>query len=170
MRHWLRVVLYGSAFAPILISAAIVQWLDSGATIDVLRLAIVGFLGTLIGPIVLWWISREIESIPVRFKKIESSDHLIFGFLLSYFAPFIAKSAELTANQLFGGIGGVFLALWLTSTLPVHPLLRLRMYHFYKAESDGGVVYGLITKQKLQSTKIIMVVKPISHNTLLEVT
>lgn len=168
MRDWLRVVLYASAFAPILVSLAVVKSLDAGISIEVVALAAVGLLGTLLGPLVLAWVARELESFCVKFKKVESNDHLIFAFLASYLAPFAAKASYLSVGWIFFASVAVLAALWMSSALPVHPLLRLRLYHFYKAEAETGVVYGVITKRKLHSASQLGDVKVLSHNMLLE--
>lgn len=170
MRHWLRVLLYASAFAPILISTAIVKAMDGGISTETISLATVGFFATVLGPLILTWVGQELESFAVRFKKVESNDHLIFAFLLSYIAPFASKMASLSIDYIFVACGVILVALWMSSTLPVHPLLRLRLYHFYKAEAEGGVVYGLISKRKLHSVGETTSVKLLSHNMLLEVT
>ena len=168
MRDWLRVLLYASAFAPILISVAVAKAFDEGISSDVITLAIVGIAGTILGPLVLAWVARELESFSLKFKKVESVDNLIFAFLVSYLAPFALKASALPLGVIFAACLAVLVALWMSSTLPVHPLLRLRFYHFYKAEADTGVVYGVISKRKLHSASEVGDVKLLSHNMLLE--
>ena len=169
VRHWLRVLLYASAFAPILISTAVVKAIDAGISTETISLAAIGLFATALGPLILSWVGQELESFTVQFKKIESNDHLIFAFLISYIAPFASKISAFSVNHILLFCGFILVALWMSSALPVHPLLRLRLYHFYKAEAEGGVVYGLISKRKLHSAGEPTSVKLLSHNMLLEV-
>jgi hypothetical protein len=147
----------------------VVKALETGISSEVISLAAVGIFGTLLGPLVLLWVARELESFSLKFKKVESNDHLIFAFLVSYLAPFAFKANSLPICVIFACFGALLVALWMSSALPVHPLLRLRLYHFYKAEAETGVVYGVITKRKLHAANELGSVKLLSHTMLLEI-
>jgi hypothetical protein len=70
-------------------------------------------------------IRRHGEVITFSAKKIESNDALMLGVLVSYALPFVPKASEITVGIVLLCFCVVGLILWMTSSLPPHPLLRL---------------------------------------------
>ena len=60
------------------------------------------------------------------------------------------------------------MVLWLMSSLPAHPLMRVMKFKFYKIESSNGVVYTLVSKRAILDPRDIGLVKRISPNMLME--
>lgn len=168
MRNWLKTVLFLSAFSPALISVAIARYLDKGWSWDVGYYAIAGIVGASISLKIMSAIRQHGEVVNFSAKKIESNDALMLGVFLSYAAPFVTRAPDITFTVVVAVFCGLALLQWMTSSLPPHPLLRLLSYRFYKVESDGGVVYTLITRRDLRDPKSIKKVLQISSSMLME--
>lgn len=168
MRDWLRTVLFVSAFSPALITLAYVRYDIYGWRTDVLQLLVIGLIGSVIPFAIIKMLKSHGESFKIQAKKIESSDFLLLAFVGSYLLPLVLKGAEVSVNAiaLILTIAGV--VLWLISSLPAHPLLRVMKFKFYKFESSNGVVYTLISRREIQDPRDIGLVKRISLNMLME--
>lgn len=168
MRPILRTTLFLSAFSPSLLTLAYVKYAEHGLTGEFYQLLIVGVLGVLLSLAILKLTEAEGEIFPIEAKKIESNDSMLLAFVASYSLPLIMKGLDLSFNSIAlatACIGGI---LWLTSSLPTHPILRLIKWRFYKIESSKGVVYTLITKRNLIRPSEIKFVRKISESMLLD--
>lgn len=168
MRDWLRTVLFMSAFSPALITLAYVRYDIYGWRTDVLQLGIIGLIGSLIPFAIMEMVKSHGESFKIQAKKIESSDFLLLAFVGSYLLPLVLKGADVSVNAIAVILGIAGAVLWLISSLPAHPLLRVMKFKFYKFESSNGVVYTLISRREIRDPREIGIVKRISPNMLME--
>ena len=168
MRNWLKTVLFLSAFSPALISVAVARYWEKGFSWEVIYYALAGLAGAAVSLAVIALIRRYGEVINFTAKKIESNDMLMLGVFVSYTIPFLTKSSDITVGIVIAVFCVLAVFQWLTSSLPPHPLLRILRYRFYKVESDGGVVYTLLTHRELRSPKSVKRVLRISSSMLME--
>lgn len=168
MRNSLKTVFFLSAFAPSLLAWAIVKFNTEGYSITVFQLTFIGIIGSILPVGILHLVKTQGEQFNIKAKKIESNDIVVFGFVASYFLPFIAKANEISDSLLIIIILLLMFFMWIVNNIPAHPLLRVIKFHFYKLESDDGVVYTLITRRELLSPSEVKHVKKISSSILLE--
>lgn len=150
MRNWLRTFLFISAFSPALLTMAYVRYDIYGWRTDVVQLIAIGLLGYFFPFSVIKLIRTQGESFPIQVKKIESNDFMLFAFISSYLFPLIAKGADISINAIALILVIAGFVLWLISSLPAHPLLRVLRFRFYKLESSTGMVYTLISKRDIR--------------------
>lgn len=170
MRNWVKTVLFLSAFSPALISVAVARYWEKGLSCDVVCYALAGVVGAVVSLQIMELIRGHGEIINFSAKKIESNDALMLGVFLSYAIPFLTKASDITISIILAAFIVLGIFQWMTSSLPPHPLLRLFRYRFYKVESEGGVVYTLITRRELHDPKNIKGVLRISSSMLMEAT
>lgn len=168
MRDWLRTVLFVSAFSPALITMAYVRYDVYGFRTDVLQLSLIGLIGSTIPMSIMTLVRSQGESFSIQAKKIESSDFMLLAFIMSYILPLILKGADVSVNTIALILAIAAVVLWLTSSLPAHPLLRAMNFKFYKIESSSGVVYTLVSKRSILDPRDICFVKRISQNMVVE--
>ena len=168
MRNWLRTLLFISAFSPALLTMAYVRYDIYGWRIDSLQLIVVGLLGLLIPIATIKLVESQGEEFKIQAKKIESNDFMLLAFVGSYMLPLILKSAEISINSIMVILFIIGFILWLISSLPAHPLLRVLKFRFYKIESSSGVVYTLISKREIRDPKEVKSVKKLSETMLME--
>lgn len=168
MRNWLRTFLFISAFAPALVTLAYVRYVTYGFRTDVLQLLAVGVLGTILPPLIVALVHKSGETLSIQAKKIESNDFMLLAFIGSYILPFVSKSTELSFESILGLLCALGFVLWLVSSLPCHPFLRIFKYRFYKVESATGMVYTLLARRDIKDPRLPIYVKKISEHMLME--
>jgi hypothetical protein len=168
MRNWLRAFLFVSAFSPALITMAYVRYDLFGWRTDVFQLIVIGLLGSLLPIAVIKLVKNQGESFNIKVKKIESSDFMLLAFVASYLLPLILKGADISVNAIAVVLVITGILLWLISSLPSHPLLRLLKFKFYKLESSTGMVYTLISRREIRDPKEVRSVKKLSETMLME--
>jgi hypothetical protein len=168
MRNWLKTALFVSALSPSLISVAAARVWDRGPTWDALWYAVPGFAGILIIRYIIDALRWHGETFPITLKKVEANDALMLSIVASYFLPVLAKAIDITVGTVVALLAIVGLVLWMMSSIPANPLMRLLGYRFYKAEAANGVVYTLITQRDLLDPKQVKTVKRLSGSMLVE--
>ncbi|WP_155301067.1 hypothetical protein [Cupriavidus necator] len=101
-------------------------------------------------------------------KKIESNDFMLLAFIGSYLLPLISKATDLSVNGVTFILAILGIVMWLTASIPVHPLLRAFRFRFYKIESSSGMVYTLITRREIRDPREIRAVKKLSETMIME--
>ncbi len=147
---------------------AYVRYEIYGWRTDVLQLLIIGFLGSMIPIAIIKLVKDQGESFHIQAKKIESSDFMLLAFVGSYLLPLILRGAEISVNAIAGVLAITGGLLWLMSSLPAHPLLRVLKFKFYKLESSTGMVYTLISKREIRDPTEVKYVKKLSETMLIE--
>lgn len=169
MRNILKTVLLISSAAPTLLVAAAIEIFNTHAmTLFTWQLIIVGTIGTFLPLLILRLIHSQGEIFPFKAKKVESNDYFILVFLVSYLMPLVTKITALDATWTCSIFVALMITGWFVSNIPVHPFLFFAGYHFYKVESDDGMVYTLLTKSRLKSPRPVTSVKKISDSMLME--
>lgn len=168
MRDWLRTVLFMTAFSPALITMAYVRYDIYGWRIDVLQLGVIGLIGSIIPLAIMQLVKSQGEAFQIQAKKIESNDFMLFAFFGSYLLPLVLKGTDVSVDVIAIILVTVGVVLWLISSMPAHPLLRVMRFKFYKLESSNGVVFTLISKRNILDPRDIGSVKRISQNMLME--
>lgn len=169
MRNWVRTLLFLSAFSPCLVTIALSRIWDRGLTWDSAYYLFFGLLGILTVRYVVDAIRWHSESFPFIAKKIEANDALMLGVVATYFIPFIGRASDLTVGTVLLIVAGLFSVLWMSTSILPSPVMRILGYRFYKAESEHGVVYTLITQRDLLDPRAVTQVKKISNSMLVEV-
>ncbi|MFZ1641927.1 MAG: hypothetical protein WAV07_10975 [Candidatus Contendobacter sp.] len=171
MRDWLRTVLFLSAFSPVLLTLAYVRYDMHGFQTDVIQFLVIGIIGAILPFLILKMVTTSSESIAFEAKKVEQNDFALLAFVASYFVPIITRASELDMFKTVIITGAIILIIWLSSSIPAHPLLRLFLkFRFYKVESCSGMVYTLISKREIRDPKDIKFVKQVSSSMLMEAT
>lgn len=169
MRNWLKTTLLFSAFSPVLLSLAFVRYEAEGLVSSVYYLSAVGIVGILSVFLILHSLHKYSQRTTFSAKKIKPNDHLLIGFIFSYFIPIIARSAQLDFGKTAALTAILLFVLWLVSSVPAHPLLSVLGFRFYEVESANGFVYTVISRRELTSPADIKAVKKISSSMLMEV-
>ncbi len=169
MRNLLKTVLFISAVAPtLLVAAAIEIWSTLTVVTFTWQLLIVGTIATFLPLLILQLTHAHGEIFPFKAKKIEPNDYFILVFLISYLAPLVTKLTTFNSTWACSIFVVLMITGWFVSSIPVHPFLFFAGYHFYKVESDDGMVYTLLTRSRLKSPKLVTSVKKISDSMLME--
>lgn len=148
MRDWLRTVLFMSAFSPSLIMLAYVRYDVHGWRTDVFQIGIIGLIGSAIPFAIMMLIKTQGETFQLKVKKIESNDFMLLAFIGSYLMPLVLKGTDVSVNTIALILTLTGIVLWLTTSVPAHPLMRAMRFKFYKIESSYGVVYTLVSKER----------------------
>jgi hypothetical protein len=169
MCNWLRTLLFVSAFSPALLTLAYVRYDAYGWRTDVWQLAAIGLLGTFFPFAITKLVATTGESFTIQAKKVEPNDALLLAFVVSYFLPVIGRGIEMSFNSILLLLFVASLLLWLISTIPAHPLLRILRFRFYKLESSTGMIYTLISRREIRDPREVQAVKKISDTMLMEI-
>ena len=148
-----RLMLTATAIAPVLLTYAWVA-LQSGNSRMAVGLAVGSFALIVICWLLLRYARRNLERMSFRPTKIEAADRENIAFLILYLLPlFTAQFKDLQWN-IWIPVILVFAAVVATGySYHFNPLLGLMGWHFYKAETEEGVTYVLITKRQLRKAK-----------------
>ncbi|GGY49493.1 hypothetical protein [Parvularcula lutaonensis] len=95
---------------------------------------------------------NNLEDIDVKITRVEAADRESLTFLLVYLLPLFTADLESLNFYIWVPILGIFS--WITATgynYHFNPVLNLWGWHFYRVETDEGVVYVLLTKRELRS-------------------
>ena len=168
MRKFLRTLFFLASLSPVAFSLAYLNYEKNGCDQKFFQLVTIGIIGSLIPLLIINAWKKQGEKFPITVKKIESNDFIFIGFLLNYISPLVLNGFELSIEKIFLFIIIIGLILWFTSDIPTHPLLRVLSFKFYKIESSKGVVYILITKNRIKSPEEIKIVHKISESMLLD--
>lgn len=164
----MKSLLFLSAFAPALLGLAYARYLSTGLDTIVCQLIIVSAIGCAFPFLILALIKKESEVINFTAKKVESADHLLIAFIVSYISPLAMKMADINFGVAALVVTVLFFSLWLMSNIPSHPILYLLGFRFYKVDSSNGIVYTLISRRNIRSPESIRKVKQISNSMLVE--
>lgn len=168
MRDWLRTLLFVSAFSPALLSLACVKYFTHGYSIEILQLSCIGAIGATLPFLILRLIRAKGERFHVKVEKIKSNDFIFLIFIASYLLPFVSNGIDVSIGGIFIILVIIFWALWMISSLPVHPLLRIFRYKFYEVELSDGSTYILLSRRIIRAARSVQLVRQISRNMILE--
>jgi hypothetical protein len=136
--------------------------------LDFYQLIVIGVIGTILPLGILKLCLQQGESFNIQAKKVESNDFMFLTFIFSYILPFCQKVADYSNYSIMVIIIGLGLVLNLVNALPMHPILLIFQFRFYKIESSAGMSYILISKKKIRDPRDVMRVKRLSSSMLVE--
>lgn len=148
-----RLMLTATAIAPVLLTYAWVA-LQSGNS----RMAVGLGFGCVALIIICWlllrYARRNLERMSFKPVKIEAADRENIAFLILYLLPLFTAQFKDSQWNIWIPVVLVFSAVVSTGySYHFNPLLGLMGWHFYKAETEEGVTYVLITKRQLRKAK-----------------
>jgi len=168
MNSFIRTILFLSAFSPVMFTLAYVRYDMFGWSAEIAQLLVIGVLGSLLPWLILKELAKRSEVIPFRAKKVEPTDFMLIVFLFSYVTPLVGRFAGMDFGHIMIVMVAFAVMCWLVQSIPAHPILRLFSIRFYKIESDGGMVYTLISREELRSPTQVNHVHLISSTMLLK--
>jgi hypothetical protein len=167
LRFLPKLLLVATAFAPVMVTFAIVLWFDSKRS-----LALSLFTGAVVAVItcvtVVQLAARQLSRNTVAIKSIKPADKEIVGFVLAYLLP-LARGSQFDTVPMFVVLGVFFLVVMTSNAYHTNPLLGLIGYHFYDVTVDD-VGYTLLSRRNLHNTKAINSVVSLTDYMLLDVT
>lgn len=101
-------------------------------------------------------------------KKIESKDNAVVPFIASFSAPSLLKIFDFDFSIIRIAFIAIVIFGFIVSYVPVHPILRIIGFHFYKAETDDGIVFTLVTNRAIRNKDSIREVIRVSENLYFE--
>lgn len=143
-----------TAFAPILLTAAFVQWRREalypwGWVCLVATCLMVGAC-----QLILAVAARKLEVFPVKIDAVKTVDTEVVAYVLSYLLPLANLQAEPRDPFVISFVAIFFLAIVASSqSYHFNPLLNLLGYHFYEVSDRSGstaVSYVLVTKRNIR--------------------
>ncbi len=167
LRFLPKLLLVATAFAPVMLTFAVVFWFDGE------RKFAVGLLGgaalAIIACVtVINLAATQLSKNPVAIKTIKPADKEIVGFVLAYLLP-LARGSQFDGVPMFVVLGVFFLVVMTSNAYHTNPLLGLIGYHFYEITIED-VGYTLLSRRNLHNTKTIKTVVSLTDYMLLDVT
>lgn len=112
---------------------------------------------------------RKLETLQVTIKKVKSADKEVIGFFLAYVLPVIfSKTIKVDTGSLIIFAALFAFVVWGTHAFHTNPVLGVFGYHFYEIETEDGVMFVLITKEKVVNVKNIQSVVQLTEYMVLE--
>lgn len=148
-----RLTLTATAIAPVLLTYAWVA-LQSGNRRMAAGLAVVCVALTVICWLLLRYARRNLERMSFKPIKIEAADRENMAFLILYLLPLFTARFKDLQWDIWVPVILVFGTVVATGyNYHFNPLLGLMGWHFYKAETEEGLTYVLITRMQLRKAK-----------------
>jgi hypothetical protein len=161
-----KLLLVTTAFAPVMLTSAIVSFNKNEMTAGFLLVAAtMGAVAVCI--LVMNRAAQKLPRNPVTIKSIKPGDKEIIGFVLAYLLPF-ARGNQFEALPLVVALGVFFLVVMTSNAYHTNPLLGLLGYHFYEITIDE-VGYILVSRRNLHDTANIQKVVSLTDYMLLDV-
>ena len=132
-------------------------------------LAVVGILMVLSSLFVLQHAQKHLEKMPFRVSRVEVADKENLGILILYLVPLLRTSfSDLDLLVLIPAVA-ILLAFSVTGYgYHFNPLLNMLNWHFYKASTEEGVSYILITRKHLYSVADSITVGQLTKYTVID--
>jgi MFS family permease len=152
-----KTVMVATAFAPILLTLAFVNWWTGQPPIFWLGYGIAALLLALVCVLILKESARRLERVSVPIESVKPADKEVLAFVLSYLLPLANVS---TVNKIDPAIL-IFIVLLLllvvftTNSYHFNPLLGLFGYRFYEVTTKKKVGFVLVTRRIVRDTSAI---------------
>ena len=168
MSKFAQLLLMSTAFAPVLLTYAVVSVLNNNCCHAAWFLAICAAL-VLLCDLLLHFAKTRLEPISFRTATVETADHEVFGLLLIYILPLITRDLS-TYNWHVWIVVSILFCLIVAIGYGYHfnPLLVLFGYHFYKVTETGCVSHILITQRRIYKTGETLQVGRLAEYILIE--
>lgn len=167
LRFLPKLLLVATAFAPVMVTFAIVFWFEGQRG---LALGLIGGAGlaVFVCVAVIKLAARQLAKNTVAIKSIKPADKEIVGFVLAYLLP-LARGSQFDGVPMMVVLVVFFLVVMTSNAYQVNPLLSLIGYHFYEVTIED-VGYTLISRRNLHNSKTIKSVVCLTDYMLLDVT
>lgn len=111
----------------------------------------------------------QLETMPIAIKKAKSADKDVIGFFVAYVLPlFFSKTVTVEPTAIFIFIALLAFVIWGTHSIQVNPLLGVFGYHFYEVDSESGISFLLVTRQKIVNVKSVKSVVQLTEYLILD--
>lgn len=146
-----KLLLTGTAIAPVLLTCSLVLFLDHNNGLAVLFLVACAIL-TLTCVWMLHYARKHLERISFSITTVEAADRENVSILLLYLLPLVKMpSVAIHWQILVPAILIIAVVTVIGYGYHFNPLLGLMRWHFYKVGTKEGVTYVLITKKQLRN-------------------
>ena len=161
-----KLLLVATAFAPVMLTSAIVSFSKDEMTAGFLLVAAtIGAVAVCV--LVMNKAAQKLPRNPVTIKSIKPGDKEIIGFVLAYLLP-LARGNQFETLPLLVALGVFFLVVMTSNAYHTNPLLGLLGYHFYEITIDE-IGYVLVSRKSLHNTRVIKEVVSLTDYMLLDV-
>lgn len=164
-----KVLLVLTAFAPILLTLAFVDFL-AGDYVRVAAYAIAAALLGALSALVLFEVSRRGEVVPIEVQSVRPADKEMLAFVLSYLLPLTntANVGRMNVAVLWFVVAMLVLVVYATNAYQFNPWLGLFGYRFYEVTNQSKVTYVLITRRNIRAAAEASEVVEIAEYIVLE--
>lgn len=156
-----------SSFSPTLLVLGILEISKTGLGLEPISCIVAFILLSLLGWLILLGAESEGEALNINLKKIEPNDSLVIPFVVT-FIPSVLRALNVDLMAVQGCLLGLFMLGLVVSYIPIHPVLRMFGYRFYKSETEGGSVVTIIAQREVRDKDSIKSVVKISENLFIE--
>jgi hypothetical protein len=150
-----KVLLVATAFSPVLLTLAFLEYLKGSNWLSVSSYMGVAVLLVMICKLLLRAANQQLELLPFRVHSIKTADNEILAFVIAYLLPFAGISGAVQTEVLLFILGLIFSIIWTTHAYHCNPILGLLGYHFYEIVTDGNITFILVTRRTLRQCKEI---------------
>jgi len=165
LRVWPKLLLVATAFAPVLMTSAIVSF-TKGETLLGISLLALAILAVYVCLRVMRVAALKLPHNPVILKSIKPADKELIGFVLAYLLP-LARGTSFEGIPLVIALGVFLLIVMTSNAYHTNPLLGLMGYHFYEVVIED-VGYILVSRRNLHNTRSIKEVVSLTDYMLLD--
>jgi hypothetical protein len=165
LRFWPKFLLVSTAFAPVLVTYAIVSF-TKGENLQGFSLLASAVLAVVVCLLVMRAAIVKLPPNPVILKSIKPADKELIGFVLAYLLP-LARGTSFEGVPLLIALAVFFLVVMTSNAYHTNPLLGLLGYHFYEVVIEE-VGYVLVSRRNLHNTRSIKEVVSLTDYMLLD--
>jgi hypothetical protein len=162
-----KFLLVATAFAPVMLTSAVVAFTKKETSVGILLLAAT-LAAVAICVFVIKAAARDLPRNPVTIKSIKPADKEIIGFVLAYLLP-LARGSQFENLPLIVVLAVFFLVVMTSNAYHTNPLLGLLNYHFYEVTIEE-IGYVLVSRRSLHNTRMIKEVVSLTDYMLLDAT
>jgi hypothetical protein len=170
LKRYYKLFLVSTSLAPVLFTLAFVYAHAGQLWYALISLIIAEFLLRATETLMARARSK-LELLPIKLRKVKTSDREVIGFLLAYVTPIALAgggSISIDPSAVLYLLGLFSLVVWGTHAYDFNPLLGLVGYHFFEVETDQGITYILITRREIVSVQQVTEVVQLTEYVLLD--
>lgn len=164
-----KLLLVLTAFAPVLLTYAFVEYQDSGLSPLCVSLLTTTAALAAICYLVVVAAQRQLGKLSFSVTQVKSADSETVGFLVVYLLPLINTTDIAVNTPILLFVLALFaVVVWTTNAYHFNPLLGLLGFHFYEATSSQNVVFLLISRRDIRRTTQITEVVQLTEYIVLD--
>ena len=165
LRIFPKLLLVATAFAPVMLTSAIVSF-SKKETRAGLLLTAVTIVAVAMCVVVMRAAAQKLARNSVTIKSIKPADKEIIGFVLAYLLP-LARGSQFEILPMLVVLAVFFLVVMTSNAYHTNPLLGLLGYHFYEVTIDE-IGYVLVSRRSLHNTRAIKQVVSLTDYMILD--